>query len=98
MVHGSSVVVIQITKPIVEGNMKVIFRAIKSNGDAEAPITILCFPDDKVSLIIERYRGLSLDYDNKKKFIFNAKNLSLLLTVAEAGITDGANIFVVPTK
>ena len=78
--------------------MKIIFRLCNSNGEVIAPMHILCFPDDKVSSIIERYRHLSLDYDNKKKFIFNAKNLSPHLTVAEAGITNNANIFVVPTK
>ncbi len=33
----------------------------------------------------------------KKKFIFNAKALNPSLTVAEAGLNEGANIFVVNT-
>ena len=54
--------------------------------------------DDKVSSVIEKYRMKANDRDDSKKFIFNAKNLTPSLTVAEAGITNNANIFVVATK
>ena len=40
----------------------------------------------------------SQDYDESKKFIFNAKNLAPSLTVAEAGLIDNSYIFVVATK
>ena len=38
------------------------------------------------------------DYDEFKKFIFNAERLIPSLTVGEAGLTNNANIFVVSTK
>ena len=59
---------------------------------------IQCTPNDKVSDIIEKYRNKANDRDDTKKFIFNAKNLNTSLSVAEAGITNNANIFVVATK
>ena len=54
--------------------------------------------DEKVSEIIERYRVKYGDHDHTKKFIFNAKALNFDLTVAEAGLSNDANIFVVTTK
>ena len=59
---------------------------------------IQCTPNDKVSDIIEKYRNKANYRDETKKFIFNAKNLNTSLSVAEAGITNNANIFVVATK
>ena len=76
----------------------VIFRASGATGQASAPIMVQCMPDDKVSDVIEKYRNKANDRDPSKKFIFNAKNLSPSLSVAEAGITNNANIFVVTTK
>ena len=76
----------------------VIFRASGATGQAGAPIMIQCTPNDKVSDIIEKYRNKANDRDDTKKFIFNAKNLNASLSVAEAGITNNANIFVVATK
>ena len=76
----------------------VIFRASGATGQAGAPIMIQCTPNDKVSDIIEKYRNKANDRDDTKKFIFNAKNLNTSLSVAEAGITNNANIFVVATK
>ena len=40
----------------------------------------------------------SQDYDESKKFIFNAKNLVPSLSVSEAGLINNSNIFVVATK
>ena len=75
----------------------VIFRASGVEG-ATPPEMVECKPGDKVSKIIERYRRQSGDKDLSKKFIFNARALHPSLTVAEAGLTDNANIFVVETK
>ena len=88
-----------LNKPIKTG-MCVIFRqsGLPDDSPKNEPIFIYgCYPDQKVSSIIEQYRSKSGDYSSKK-FIFNAKNLSPLLTVAEAGISNNANIFVVKTK
>ena len=78
--------------------ISVIFRASGATGQASAPIMVQCMSDEKVSEVIEKYRNKSGDRDPTKKFIFNAKNLAPSLTVAEAGITNNANIFVVATK
>ena len=80
------------------GGICVIFRASGTTGQNGAPIMIQCMQDDKVSSVIEKYRMKSGDNDNSKKFIFNAKNLNPSLSIAEAGITHNANIFVVATK
>ena len=84
--------------PSPGGGISVIFRASGATGQASAPIMVQCMPDEKVSQVIEKYRSKSGDKDDSKKFIFNAKNLAPGLTVAEAGITNNANIFVVATK
>ena len=62
-------------------------------------IYIITTFEERVSDLIEKYRNKSGDRDPTKKFIFNAKNLNdfLTLTCAEAGLTECANIFVVPT-
>ena len=54
-------------------------------------------PDEKVSDLIEKYRKVACDYGQSKKFIFSGKNLNLEITVAEAGLFNGAIIFVVNT-
>ena len=80
--------------------ISVIFRVSGAGQNTQnaAPIMVQCMPDEKVSDVIKKYRTKSGDNDTTKKFIFNAKNLSPSLTVAEAGITNNANIFVVATK
>ena len=40
----------------------------------------------------------SFDNNEKEKLIFNAKVLNKSLTVEEAGLDNGAHIFVVETK
>ena len=76
----------------------VIFRADTYIGTTAPPVMIQCMPDEKVSEIIEKYRNKSGDHDPYKKFIFNAKPLNPSLSVADAGITNNSNIFVIITK
>ena len=81
--------------------ISVVFRTSGLPNDLpkSEPIWIYdIYLEQKVSSIIEQYRNKSGDHDPFKKFIFNAKNLSLNITVAEAGIWDKANIFVICTK
>ena len=78
--------------------ISIIFKASATNGPTGLPITVQCTQDEKVSSAIDKYRNKSGDKDNTKKFIFNAKSLNPTLTLAEAGITNNANIFVVATK
>ena len=55
----------------------------------------LCTYDEKVKKVIKRFcNKLGLNY-KYLKFIFNAKNLDPNLTIAEAGITDMSNIFII---
>ena len=67
-------------------------------GQPSQPIEIKCKTDEKVSEIIEKYRTKSGDYDLTKKFIFNARELHPNLSVAEVGIYNQSNVFVVTTK
>jgi len=83
-------------KILNERGISVVFT--QSDYSGREPIWIYCYPEQKVSSIIDQYRSESDDHDPFKKFIFNAKNLSPNLTVAEAGILNRANIYVVPSK
>ena len=56
---------------------------------------VQCMSDEKVSEVIEKYRMFTGDRDPTKKFIFNARPISQTLTVAETGLTNNANIFVI---
>ena len=85
-------------QPQAGQGFSVIFRASGATGQAGAPIMVQCMPNDKVSDVIEKYRNKANDRDDTKKFIFNAKNLNASLSVAEAGLTNNANIFVVTTQ
>ena len=76
----------------------VIFRKSGVVGQESNLVYVKCMPDEKVSEIIEKYRYYSGDRDPSKKFIFNAQNLDLSLSAAEAGITNNANIFIVSPK
>ena len=78
--------------------INVNFRVSGSASQPISLVTIQCNPEEKVSDIIEKYRNKANDYDDSKKFIFNAKNLNPNLSAAEAGITNNANIFVVRIK
>ena len=76
------------------GGINVHFR-IEGRKDE---IVIQCLPDERVSELIKRYRTKTGDNDITKKFIFNAKALNESLTVAEAGLANNVNVFVVRTK
>ena len=54
--------------------------------------------DEKISILIEKYRKKSGDYDFSKKFIYNAKDLDINMTCGEAGLVELAKIFVKNTK
>ena len=66
----------------------------RTQGDGGS-IWIETFKDEKISELIEKYRKKSCDYVLTKKFIFNAKYLNTGLTCAEAGLVNGACIFIV---
>ena len=74
--------------------MGVFFRTKDYKGKPYI-INVQCSSDEKVSDIIQRYREKSGDYDENRKFVFNAKNLLKSLTAAEVGLNNSANIFVI---
>ena len=76
-------------------NITVVFRT--SNNINDYPLKIQCTKNEKVSDLIERYRTKAIDHDTTKRFIFNAKELNKDLTIEEAGLSEGSNIFVVTT-
>jgi hypothetical protein len=79
------------------GFINIKFRAGAGENENRA-IEIQCTLDEKVSDLIQRYRNKTGDHDPTKKFIFNAKALNHDLTLAEAGLSNNAYIFVVATK
>jgi hypothetical protein len=74
--------------------------AIHPSGisDKRSQLVIHCLKEEKVSDVIQRYRVKFCDNEPTKKFIFNAKALNRNLTVAEVGLTNHCDIFVVSTK
>ena len=82
--------------PNIPKSFAVIFRHT-GNDTNKFPITVNVKENEKISDIIQKYRQKSSNYDINLKFIWNAKNLNHSLTVAEAGLTNKANIFVVKT-
>ena len=78
-------------------SFNVYFRESGNAIKNKNPIMVNVKEDEKISDIIQKYRVKSSNYDDNLKFIFNAKDLITSLTVAEAGLTNNANIFVVRT-
>ena len=76
----------------------VIFRRSSLTGQASSPVYVQCMPDERLSKVIEKYRNQSGDYVLTKKFIFDGMGLNMNLSVAEAGINNKSNIFVVSSK
>ena len=78
--------------------INVNFRVSGSASQPISLVTVQCNPEEKVSDIIKKYRNKANDYDDSKKFIFNAKNLNPSLSLVEAGIKNNSNIFVCRIK
>ena len=73
--------------------ISVIFRP--SEGE-EGPVLQRCFIDDEFGFIQKKVLK-KLNVTGTIKFIFNAKNANPNLTMAELGIGNNANIFIVKT-
>ena len=83
-------------KEEIFGEISVIFRKGRA-GEYGKSIVVKCHFNEKMAKVIERYRNSSSDFNEKEKFIFNAKALNPSITVAEAGLSNNCNIFVVET-
>ena len=75
-----------------QNQIKVNFR---NSSQYSSALEIQCNQEEKVSELIQKYRIKSGNYAQNIKFIYNAKNLNPDLTLAEAGVINGANVFVV---
>ena len=77
----------------------VIFRLSSAKDDEPLKkMVIHCDKNELVKDVIQRYREIINDLNSNLKFIFNARNLNLEKTVAESGLLNNSNIFVVPVK
>ena len=85
---------------VLEDNsqISIIFRRSGASKASEQPIMIQCSRKDKVSDVIKKYRNESQDFDETKKFIYNAIQLNPSLTLEEANMCNNANVFVVVTQ
>ena len=73
--------------------INIIFKS-----DNSSSILIICDFTEKISEVIKRYfikAGIDSKYHKYFKFIYNAKNINMDLTVAENGIANNSNIFVI---
>ena len=59
---------------------------------------IQCLANEKISAIIQRYREKANDYDETKKFIYNAKELDQNKTAKESHFTNSCVIHIIKTK
>ena len=75
--------------------VKLNIRFENKYGYNREPIVIQCSSDELVSSIIERYRKKSEDFDLKKKFVCNGRQLYPELTLGESDITENATILVI---
>lgn len=75
-----------------QNQIKVNFR---NSGQYSNTLEIQCNQEEKVSELIQKYRIKSGNYAQNIKFVCNAKTLNPDLTLAEAGVINGANVFVV---
>ena len=78
--------------------LTIFFRQSGQSTIKPNPVVINCYSNDSLLSVIEKYRIISNDRDTSKKFIYNAKRLQFDKNMAEAGITNNSNIFVVKGK
>ena len=79
----------------LQSKVEVIFHQGNHAGNDVPQFLLKCSRNDKVSSMIEKYRNLSGDRNPNKKFIFKARKLNGSLTLAEVGITNKSNVFVI---
>lgn len=82
------------------GKINVIFLAHRLGGEFQEIAIVECFPYEKISDIIQKYRKRANDYDDSKNFIFNAKILSKYndLSAEKVGLINNSKIIVYDPK
>ena len=63
--------------------------------DEENSIYVLCFTDEKISEVINKYKNMARI---KLKFLYNAKELNPNKTVEESGLMTNSIVKVIPTR
>ena len=84
--------------PEIPKSINIIFIRKRHDKERGKPLLVKVNEDEKVSEIIQRYREKYSDFEQNLKFIFNAKELNTFLSVAENGLSENSNIFVVKKK
>ena len=78
--------------------VNILFHVRGSYDFSNMQIIIQIDINEKVSTLIQKYRNKTQDFEEKKKFIFNAKELNPSLSCEEAGLCNNSIIFVINTK
>ena len=63
--------------------------------DEENSIYVLCFTDEKISEVINKYKNMARI---KLQFLYNAKELNPNKTVEESGLMNNSIVQVIPTR
>ena len=97
-INNSSSPMNQMTTTIKKIEPITIFFRKNDRDVNERDITVQCLPNEKVSDAINKYRQECGDFDQTKKFIYNAKPLHPSLTLKEANLCERSSVFVVVTQ
>ena len=98
MINMNNKLIVENIKSEESNLLRQINISFRSGCGFKSRTDIQCLLNEKVSDIIQRYREISGDNDPKKKFVFNAKDMDLSLTVDEAGLVNNSFINVYTTK
>ena len=86
---------IKFTNNIMGNNaLNIIFKYEVDHSN----ISIVAYPEERISEIINKFRVKANNNDNELIFNFNSKRLNPSLTVSESGLVNGAKIHVISTK
>lgn len=75
-----------------------IFFKVRGVDIDVSTVPVQIHPDERVSTLIDKYRNKANDFEIKKKFIFNARELDPFLTCAESGLNNYSVIQVINTR
>ena len=78
-----------------QGNFQININFIDTNWNKTM---IQTNPDEYMSSVINKYINKSGDFRMNNMYLFNGKNVVQSLTVAELGVMDGSEVYVVETS
>ena len=90
----------KLNTPIQPKRIDIFFtlKELKNLSQEQSRMFIQCFPDDKVSTLIQKYKEITNDYSPDKKFYFKDLKLNENLSVKDAGLYHNSNIIVSTLK